>query len=35
MSMLTRLQPSLALGGFFLLTASNFSRVSTARSLSR
>lgn len=32
MSMLTRLQPSLALGGFFLLTASNFSRVSTAPS---
>ncbi|GFZ47341.1 hypothetical protein JCM24511_05084 [Saitozyma sp. JCM 24511] len=27
MSMLTRLQPSLALGGFFLLTASNFSRL--------
>jgi hypothetical protein len=25
--MLTRFQPSLALGGFFLLTASNFSRV--------
>jgi hypothetical protein len=33
MSMLTRLQPSLALGGFFLLTASNFSRVSAERAL--